>query len=61
MAKLRYPQVELLYNFFRQTAETSNANLIQNVDYLLASLKQDNSKLFGSVQQNKDMTLQSLN
>ena len=61
MAKLRNPQVELLYNFFRQTAETSNANLIQNVDYLLASLKQDNSKLFESVQQNKDMTLQSLN
>ena len=41
----RDPQVELLYNFFRQMTETSNANLIRNADYLLASGKQDNSKI----------------
>ena len=43
----RDPQVELLYNFFRQMAETSNANLITNADYLVASEKekQDNNEI----------------
>ena len=43
----RDPQVELMYNFFRQMAETSNANLIRNADYLLASLseKRDNNEI----------------
>ena len=45
VAKKRDLQVELLYNFFRQMAETTNATLIQNADYLLASDKQDNSKI----------------
>ena len=36
-------------------AETSNANLIRNADYLLASGKQDNSKIVW------DMTAQNLN
>ena len=36
----RKPQVDLLYNFFRQLAETSNANLIRNTDHLLASSKE---------------------
>lgn len=49
VAELRNPKVELLYNFFRQMAETNNANLIRNVDYLLASPKEDydydNSKI----------------
>ena len=46
-AELRNPKVELLYNFFRQMAKTSNANLIRNADYLLASRKEDkdNSKI----------------
>ena len=39
MPKKRDRQVELLYNIFRQMAETSDANLIQNADYLLASGK----------------------
>ena len=30
-------------HFFRQMAETNNANLIRNADNLLASVKQDNS------------------
>ena len=40
----RRPQVELLYNFFRQMAQTSNANLIRNANHLLALLteKRDN-------------------
>ena len=41
----RDPQVKLLYNFFRQMVETRNAVLIRNADYLLASGKQDNSKI----------------
>ena len=40
IAEKRDLQVELLYNFFRKMAETSNANLIRNADYLLASHKQ---------------------
>ena len=32
-------------HFFRQMAETNNANLIRNADNLLASVKQDNSKV----------------
>ena len=35
----RDPQTELLYKFFRQLAETSNAILIRNADCLLASNK----------------------
>ena len=45
VAEKRDPQVELLYNFSTQIIETSNANLIRNGDYLLASGKQDNSKI----------------
>ena len=33
----RGPQAELVYNFFRQMAETSNVNLIRNANYLLVS------------------------
>ena len=35
----KYPQAELLYKFFSQLAETSNANLIRNADCLLVSNK----------------------
>ena len=42
-AELRRPQVELLYRFFWQMAETSNANIIRNADYLLATNNKDNS------------------
>lgn len=58
MAELRNPQVELLYNFFRQMAETSHANLIRNADYLLAPGKQDNIKFFlvGPTKQRYDST-----
>ena len=45
VVKKRDPRVELLYNFYRQMAATSNANLIGNADYLLASCKQDDSKI----------------
>ena len=45
MPEKRDPQVEFLKKLFRQMAETSNANLIRNADYLLASGKQDNSKI----------------
>ena len=40
----RRPQAELLYKFFRQMAQTSNANLIRNANHLLASSteKRDN-------------------
>ena len=41
-SELRNLQLEFLYNFFRQMAETSNANSIRNADYLLASRKEDN-------------------
>ena len=41
----RNPQVEILYNFFRQMADTGNASLIRNADYLVASGKQDNSNI----------------
>ena len=43
----RDPQGELLYKFFRQLAETSNANLIRNADCLLESNKdgRDNSAI----------------
>ena len=36
-AEKRDLQVELLYEFFRQVAETRNLNLTRNADYLLAS------------------------
>ena len=39
-AEKRDLPVELLYNFFRQMGETSNVNLICNVDYFLASTKE---------------------
>ena len=44
-AELRRPQVELLYQFVRQMAETSNANIIRNPDYLLAMNNKDNSNI----------------
>ena len=58
MVELRNPQLELLYKFFRQMAETSNANLIKNADYLLASGKQDNSEIIwdGPSKQRYDST-----
>ena len=42
----RGPQVELLHNFSRHMAETSNANFIRNTNHLLASSteKRDNNK-----------------
>ena len=43
-AELRTPQVELLYQFVRQMAETSNANMICNAD-LLAMDNKDNSNI----------------
>ena len=43
--ELRNPQVQILYRFFRQIAETSNANLARNVDHLCAVTQQDNSKI----------------
>ena len=45
VAEKRDPQVKLLYNFFRQMVEMRNAVLIRNADYLLASGKQNNSKI----------------
>ena len=44
-AELKSPQVELLYRFFRQMVETSNANIIRNADYLLATNNKDNSDI----------------
>lgn len=41
--ELRRPQAELLYWFLRKIAETSNANIIWNADYLLAMKNKDNS------------------
>ena len=43
----RGPQVELLHNFSRQMAETSNANFIRNGNHLLASSteKRDNNEI----------------
>ena len=35
------PQVEMLYGLFRQIAEHSNTNLVQNADYLLAKNKKE--------------------
>ena len=57
-AELRRPQVELLYRFFRQMAETSNANLIRNADYLLATNNKDNSNIVwvGPTKQRFDTT-----
>ena len=36
---MRDPQVKVLYALIKQTAQTSNANLKRNVDYLLAKEK----------------------
>ena len=44
-AELRKPQIELLYRFFRQMPETSNASLICNADYLLAMDNKNNSTI----------------
>ena len=44
-AELRIPQVELLYRFFRWMAERSNANLVRNADYLLATNNKDSSNI----------------
>ena len=58
VAELRNAQIKMLYNIFRQMAETSNVNLIQNVDYLLVSHEQDKSKFFwvGLTKQRYDTT-----
>ena len=37
----RDPQIDFLYNFFRQIFETSNPNLIHNADYLCATEKKN--------------------
>ena len=57
-AELRGPQVELLYQFFRQMAERSNASIIRNVDYLLAMNSKDNSGIVwvGPTKQRFDTT-----
>ena len=54
----RDPQIELFYKFFRKMAETSNANLIRNANYLLVSCKQDNDKIvwMGPSKQRYDCT-----
>ena len=56
-AELRRPQVELLYRFFRRFF-TSNANLIRNADYLLATNNKDNSNIVwvGPTKQRFDTT-----
>ena len=41
----RDPQVELLYNFFTQMAEASNANLIRNANFLRATEKRKNNEI----------------
>lgn len=60
-AEKRDLPVELLYNFFRQMGETSNVNLICNVDYFLASTKEwrDNSEIawVGPTKQRYDSTI----
>ena len=56
--ELRNPQVELLYQFFRQMAETSNVNLVRNADHLLAMSNTDNSNIVwvGPTKQRFDTT-----
>ena len=44
-AELRSPQIELLNQFFRQMAETSNANIILDADNLLATDNKNNSSI----------------
>ena len=44
-AELRSPQIELLYQFFRQMAGTSNANIIPDADYLLATDNKNNTSI----------------
>ena len=57
-ADLRSPQVELLYRFFKQMDETSNANIIGNADYLLLTNNIDNSGIVwvGPTKQRFDTT-----
>lgn len=43
--ELRSPQVELFYEFFRQMAETRNANIVRNADFLLAISNNDNGDI----------------
>ena len=43
--ELRDLQVEILYRFFRQMADTSNGNLALNAYHLGAVIQQDNSKI----------------
>ena len=43
--ELKNPQAEILYRFFRRIAETSNDNLVRDVDHLLAVTPRDNSKI----------------
>ena len=45
-AELRRPQVELPYQFFRQMAEISNANLIRNADICLLQTIRITATLF---------------
>ena len=54
----RIPQVELLYRFFRWMAERSNANLVRNADYLLATNNKDSSNIVwvGLTEQRFDTT-----
>ena len=57
-AELRRPQVKLVYQFFRQMAETSNANIIRNTDHLLATSNKDNRDIVwvGPTKQQIDTT-----
>ena len=57
-AELIIPQVELLYWFFRWMAERSNANLVRNAEYLLATNNKDSSNIVwvGRTKQRFDIT-----
>ena len=57
-AELRRPQVKLLYWFLKQMAETSNASLIHNADYSLATNNKDSSDIVwvGPTKQQFDTT-----
>ena len=44
-AELRRTQLKLLYQFLGQMTEASNANLIHNADFLLATSNKDNSDI----------------
>ena len=58
---LRKPQVEMLYEVFRQMAEYSNNNLKRNADFLLAKLnKKADIPWIGASKQRFDLLLYKL-